>query len=798
MDNKSPLTERVIRNSFYQVALQLVTFLFPLILTPLIVSGIGEEQFGIYALVLGFITVFGLFDFSISSSFVVFLSRHFENNDRENLISTFNAGLFFYALFSIVICGAGLLLRESLLSVLNIPESFKEISVTVYNLGLLIFLVNSVFAIFSSALISMQKMYITSASGIAGAFLNFILTVTALYSGYGLTGIVAAQLITAVAVSGFNAASAFRLMPGLKISPASVKASSLKEMMKFGSQMQISKLATFASEKYDEFLLAHFTSLGNVTYFNIASRISRTGRLIPFQIIPQIAPVAASLKARNEERKLANLFEASSRYLTLAAAPVFVFIFAFSDLIINTWMGEGFGLSADILKVLAAGQLFNMAFSAPGNSVIPNTGEPRYQMHEGLINLAFNIVLSFLLIKYYGILGAAIGSVISTLIASSYVYFRSANHYGRDVMKMLTGTYMVPFSSAANAGIVSFAAYYVAARLLHAPSGRPENAAYLAAALALFVAVFAVSVHKTHYLTFNDKVMISKILSRLIPLRKLLRSETSSPAEYSGGKISLFIVTHGRLGMLRKCIDSLLPTLRGFNFELIIIDNASDDGTPEYLNELSADHAEITVVRNPANRGTNAKAQAADMAAGEFIVGIDDDVISFPVNWLSDMIRAYRTIPGMGYLATDVVSDETTTGAKHPPEMYMTEDYGNGIRLSVGPTGGWCFMISRKVYEDVGKLLTFSDRIFFSEDGDYVNRIKNKGYKYGILEGVKVYHATGDYHNREYKAVFDEKYSDYKKGNPAGYRLRTSLKNLVSYRRILLKIDSLSRQTPAW
>jgi len=118
--------------------------------------------------------------------------------------------------------------------------------------------------------------------------------------------------------------------------------------------------------------------------------------------------------------------------------------------------------------------------------------------------------------------------------------------------------------------------------------------------------------------------------------------------------------------------------------------------------------------------------------------------------------------------------------------------------LSVGPTGGWCFMISRKVYEDVGKLLTFSDRIFFSEDGDYLDRIRNKGYRYGILEGVKVYHATGDYHNKEYKAVFDGKYSDYKKGNPAGYRLRMSLKNLVSYRRILLKIDSLSRQTPIW
>ena len=99
MKQSNSLADRVIKNSYYQVLLQLFTFVFPIILTPLIISKIGEVQFGIYALILGFITVFSLFDLSFSSSFVVFISRYFEKRDEQNLNSYFNTGLFFYVAF---------------------------------------------------------------------------------------------------------------------------------------------------------------------------------------------------------------------------------------------------------------------------------------------------------------------------------------------------------------------------------------------------------------------------------------------------------------------------------------------------------------------------------------------------------------------------------------------------------------------------------------------------------------------------------------------------------------------------
>jgi GT2 family glycosyltransferase len=570
-------------------------------------------------------------------------------------------------------------------------------------------------------------------------------------------------------------------------------------MTKFGAQMQISKLATFASEKYDEFLLAYFSVLNNVTYFNVANRISRTGRLIPFQLIPQIAPVASELKANDQNEKLRELFSDITKYLILISFPVFTFMFVFADLIITTWVGPGFELSANILRILAVGNMINMTFSAPGNSIIPNVGLPKYQMREGLIFLGINIILSYLLIKYYGIMGAAFGNVLSVIVSSAYVFFISTKYFSKSRKDILSENYFKPFLASVVSGIIAGGFYIISQKYVHEFSGRVSGIIYMLSTGAVFMTVYALIIMNIKYLNIKDKTLIAKVLLRIIPEKFIKPEQISSSNEAYGYKselVSIFVVTYNRLSLLKKCILKMIPTLQELNYELIIIDNGSGDGTKEFLEEISESNTKIKIVLNETNIGINSKSQGAELSKGEFIIGVDDDVIEFPDKWVQQMIYAYNSIPGMGYLATDVFQDETTTGAKHKEEQYVKELYDNGnIVLEVGPTGGWCFMISRDVYNKVGKLVTFKNRIFYAEDGDYVNRITNSGLKYGILSGLKVYHATGDIHNAEFQKVLNDKYEDYFKKEPLLYKLKIRTIKLFSLKRYIKKLNEYaSRQ----
>src|SRR5690606_12780575 len=139
------LTDKVVKNTFYQYAAQILGFIFPFFLTPFIISTIGEVQFGIYALVMGFSGTFALFDLSISSSFIKFISEDYNKNQKEKLNETISTGLIFYIIFSIIICIVGFAFTKPLVSLLNIPPNLEEISLLAFRISILIFFITNAF-----------------------------------------------------------------------------------------------------------------------------------------------------------------------------------------------------------------------------------------------------------------------------------------------------------------------------------------------------------------------------------------------------------------------------------------------------------------------------------------------------------------------------------------------------------------------------------------------------------------------------------------------------------------------------
>jgi GT2 family glycosyltransferase len=212
---------------------------------------------------------------------------------------------------------------------------------------------------------------------------------------------------------------------------------------------------------------------------------------------------------------------------------------------------------------------------------------------------------------------------------------------------------------------------------------------------------------------------------------------------------SVLLITYNRLRMLRECLGSLLANTHGDNFEIIVWNNASTDGTKEYLDEIAAGHPEMRVVHHPENIGLNAVALLVKLARGYYTVELDDDVLRFPDDWLSKMVYAFKKVPRMGYLAANVVQDELTTGEKDPPEAYEAVDH-DGVVLEHGPTWGWCTMTSLGVLDRVGNFPRRRGLKWYGEDLDYVRRVRRAGYTAAILRDVVVYHASGPAKNDEY------------------------------------------------
>jgi GT2 family glycosyltransferase len=238
--------------------------------------------------------------------------------------------------------------------------------------------------------------------------------------------------------------------------------------------------------------------------------------------------------------------------------------------------------------------------------------------------------------------------------------------------------------------------------------------------------------------------------SRLWKQYRRWRTGRSTRGDPDRSSASILLVTYNRLGMLKECVSSILANTSHVDYELIVWDNASTDGTGLYLDAIASSHPQVRVVHHTDNIGVNAVAACVRLARGGYLVEMDDDVVEVPPGWLPEMIRVFDAVPRAGYLAANVVQDETTDGAKPEQHLYRTLDYGDGVVIECGPTGGWCTMTSRGVIERIGNFLEMPGRVFFGEDGDFACRCIRRKYRVGIVRGVRVYHATGVTKNLEY------------------------------------------------
>lgn len=786
-----PLIDKVVKNTFYNIISQIAGYLFPIFLVPIIISKIGQTEFGIYAIAYGFIGAFTLFDFGVSTSFVKFISEYYYKNDFDGLNSTINIGALFYLCFTSLFWFLGFVFSEFIIHYINIPPEALDKGRFALHISLAIFFVATNSNIFVSVLISLQKMYVNSFLTIIIGVLNFVSIIVVLLMGYGIYGLLYCQLFTVILGTVLNIVLAKKYLPEMSFGIRYLKLSFLKKMTSFGAQMQVSKLAGFFSEKYDEFLLSVFSLLENVTFFNISGRIVRFAKLVPMQFIVQVAPVAAELNSRSDKNKLVTLFRDTTKYLTFVTIPISVFIFIFADEIIFTWMGSGFEISSYLLRILIVGMIVNMIVSSPGNSILPNIGIPKYQMYEGILHFLFNIIISYFLIKNYGLIGAAYGNMIATVVSSVYVFIVSVRYFQNKYFDVMIHEYLLPFSLSLFAGMVLYFGLKFSNTLGFVISNRINGIAFFVVAVLIYSFIYLYIILDTNYLNGRNILAMAKIVLKFFPFVKVKNRKTHELKKYDGELVSVVILTYNKIKALKLCVVSLLPTLSEINKEIIIWDNNSDDGTTEYLKELESTHSFIKVIYSTVNIGNNAKSRLVDLARGGFIIGVDDDVISFPELWVEKMVSAYKSVPFMGYLVADVFQDGKTNGAKLSEENYTNKEYYDGkIIIQSGPVGGWCFMISREVYEETGKLLTIMDRKFIFEDGDYQLRVTYSGFQSGILKDVKVYHATGDYYNETLGNPLKTKYTEALKPLPLTYKVK---RKVINFFNVTKKFRKLKR-----
>lgn len=242
-------------------------------------------------------------------------------------------------------------------------------------------------------------------------------------------------------------------------------------------------------------------------------------------------------------------------------------------------------------------------------------------------------------------------------------------------------------------------------------------------------------------------------------------------------RVSLIVPTRNGYGLLKVCVESLRKKTSYSNYELIIIDNQSDDArTLDYLENLQR-RPDVKVLRYDAPFNYSAINNfGVKNASGEIVGLLNNDLEVISPGWLDEMVsHALRpeigavgamlyypnnTIQHAGViLGTGGVAGHTYHGQ---PRGYAGQKGRGYIIQNLSAVTGACLLMRRDVYDEVGGLDENLPVAF--NDVDLCMRITGKGYRILWTPYAELYHhesATRGYEDTPEKQARFRKEVEY-------------------------------------
>lgn len=226
--------------------------------------------------------------------------------------------------------------------------------------------------------------------------------------------------------------------------------------------------------------------------------------------------------------------------------------------------------------------------------------------------------------------------------------------------------------------------------------------------------------------------------------------------------VSAIVIAWNGMRFVPDCFRTLTEDLKSVDHELIVVDNGSTDGTPEYISEH---YPQVKLIRKDTNLGF-AKAVNIGLkaACGEFLYILNQDLRFRPgtVRGLVDRIRQDDSIGLIGPGYVDFDGRRQGSARAFPTfrhiwyKAFLLSDlfprhrefaswkmgwFDHETELFVDQPMGAVMLVPQRVVKEVG-LMDESFVIFFN-DVDWCRRIKEAGYRLLYYPGVTVEHFVG-------------------------------------------------------
>src|SRR3989344_238032 len=397
----------------------MIIFMIAMVLTKILAYGykiivsrwLGANDFGLFALALAIISLIASIMISgIQLALSRYIAYHREKKDPEKIKRIIGATLQ-TILITNIIAGIGFWIFATEIAVFfHHPEIASLLKIFAFLLP------------FYSTLLTLQKIFegfqrieLSTAADIVLNGLRILLVGALVLTGMTIEGVSTTYLIATICTTVVFWIICEKVLTAFTRNIFTNNVKEMQNIVSFSWPLMISIIVHIIMTWSDTLLLGFYRTASEVGIYNIATPTANLLTVPAVALTTVFMPLMSNLFAKKETEQMMKLYSTVTKWTFLIALPVILAIILFPQRIINSTAGMGYVEGASVLLLLGIGVFIN-AIAAPANMILLAMDKTKFMMKNSIIECIISLGLNFYLIPKFGVLGAGIAFLASSLI----------------------------------------------------------------------------------------------------------------------------------------------------------------------------------------------------------------------------------------------------------------------------------------------------------------------------------------------------------------------------------------------
>lgn len=398
-----------------------ISFLIPFFYTPLMLRVLGQAEYGLYSLSNSVISYLSLLSFGFGTTIVRYIAKYRAEGNQKAEAETFGFFLLLYGFLGILVMAGGVILSFNAGGIFAKGLTGAEIGkmkiltlIMAFNTAL-----SFPLSVFSSMAIAHERYFFRKIMDMVSTVAAPIANLIALYMGFASVGMALAATIVQFALAPISMGYCFR---ELKLRPRFVRlpGALIREMLGFSVFVFIGTLVDMLFWATDKVILGMLASSAAVAIYNVGATFNTMITNLATSISGVLVPRITGMVSTSSRSEWDALFVRIGRLQFLIIALILTGFTAFGRTFVCLWAGESYA-DAYWVALLTLYPLAVPLIQSTAKSFVIAQNKHQFRSIVYLIIAIANVISTYLIVPYMGIIGAALCSCVSYLLGQGII-----------------------------------------------------------------------------------------------------------------------------------------------------------------------------------------------------------------------------------------------------------------------------------------------------------------------------------------------------------------------------------------